>query len=212
MKKIINLLLLTAIIALNSCSIEKRIYQPGYFISGRSSSPKEVKIHKKLQPTIFSESVKTIADADSSQVKSIEETLVVNLIEKLPIIKPSSKIDIHVQETPDLLKINTDSLPDEIKLLTQQSAKTQKLAYAFLISASIPLTISLLGLLTALVLFLPYAYGTFSPENDEKIIKFVLTCFSAIFLVIPLLIVYLTLSVTAKKQRKKLRKMGAMNE
>ena len=212
MKKIFNLFLLTAIIALNSCSIEKRIYQPGYFISGRSSSPKEVKIHKKIQPEIFSESVKTIADADSSQVKSIEETLVVNLIEKLPIIKPSSKIDIHVQETPDLLKINTDSLPDEIKLLTQQSAKTQKLAYAFLISASIPLTISLLGLLTALVLFLPYAYGTFSPENDEKIIKFVLTCLSAIFLVIPLLIVYLTLSVTAKKQRKKLRKMGAMNE
>ena len=212
MKKIFNLFLLTAIIALNSCSIEKRIYQPGYFISGRSSSPKEVKIHKKIQPEIFSESVKTIADADSSQVKSIEETLVVNLIEKLPIIRPSSKIDILVQETPNPLKINTDSLPDEIKLLTEQSAKTQKLAYAFLISASIPLTISLLGLLTALVLFLPYAYGTFSPENDEKIIKFVLTCLSAIFLVIPLLIVYLTLSVTAKKQRKKLRKMGAMNE
>ena len=211
MKKHILFILLFATI-LSSCSLEKRVYQPGYFISGRSSSPKEVKIHKKLQPTIFSESVKTIADADSSQVKSIEETLVVNLIEKLPIIKPSSKIDIHVQETPDLLKINTDSLPDEIKLLTQQSAKTQKLAYAFLISASIPLTISLLGLLTALVLFLPYAYGTFSPENDEKIIKFVLTCLSAIFLVIPLLIVYLTLSVTAKKQRKKLRKMGAMNE
>ena len=211
MKKHILFILLFATI-LSSCSIEKRVYQSGYYISGRSSSPKEEKIHKKLQPTIFSESVKTIADADSSQVKSIEETLVVNLIEKLPIIKPSSKIDIHVQETPDLLKINTDSLPDEIKLLTQQSAKTQKLAYAFLISASIPLTISLLGLLTALVLFLPYAYGTFSPENDEKIIKFVLTCLSAIFLVIPLLIVYLTLSVTAKKQRKKLRKMGAMNE
>ena len=211
MKKHILFILLFATI-LSSCSLEKRVYQPGYFISGRSSSPKEVKIHKKLQPTIFSESVKTIADADSSQVKSIEETLVVNLIEKLPIIKPSSKIDIHVQETPDLLKINTDSLPDEIKLLTQQSTKTQKLAYAFLISASIPLTISLLGLLTALVLFLPYAYGTFSPENDEKIIKFVLTCLSAIFLVIQLLIVYLTLSVTAKKQRKKLRKMGAMNE
>ena len=192
MKKHILFILLFATI-LSSCSLEKRVYQPGYFISGRSSSPKEVKIHKKLQPTIFSESVKTIADADSSQVKSIEETLVVNLIEKLPIIKPSSKIDIHVQETPDLLKINTDSLPDEIKLLTQQSAKTQKLAYAFLISASIPLTISLLGLLTALVLFLPYAYGTFSAENDEKIIKFVLTCLSAIFLVIPLLIVYLVI-------------------
>ena len=211
MKRHIAFILFLAVI-LNSCSIEKRVYQQGYFISGRSSSPKEVKNNKKLQPTIFSESVKTIADADSSQVKSNEETLVVNLIEKLPIIKPSSKIDILVQETPNPLKINTDSLPDEIKLLTEQSAKTRKLKHAFLISASIPLTISFIGLLTALVLFLPYAYDTFSNKTDEKIIKFVLICLSAVFLAIPLLIVYLILSIIAKKQRKKLRKMGAMNE
>ena len=211
MKKIFNLFLLTAIIALNSCSIEKRIYQPGYFISGRSSSPKEVKIHKKIQPEIFSESVKTIADADSSQVKSIEETLVVNLIEKLPIIKPSSKIDILVQETPDLLKINTDSLPDEIKLLTQQSAKTQKIAYAFLISASIPLTISFLGLFTAFLLFVPYAFGLIYIA-EEKIPKFFLTCLILVLLSIPFLIVSLILNTIAKKQRRKLRKMGAMNK
>ena len=211
MKKHTLIILLCAAI-LSSCSIEKRIYQPGYFISGRSSSPTELKIHKKLQPTIFSESVKTIADAASSQVKSNEETLVVNLIEKLPIIKPSSKIDIHVQETPNPLKINTDSLPDEIKLLTEQSAKTRKLKRTFLISAAIPLTISFIGLLTALVLFLPYAYDTFSNKTDEKIIKFVLICLRAVFLAIPLLIVYLILSIIAKKQRKKLRKMRAMNE
>ena len=209
MKKHTLIILLCAAI-LSSCSIEKRIYQPGYFISGRSSSPREEKIHKKLQPTISSEPKSVIADVASPQVLTNEGTLVVSVIEKLPIIKPSSKIDILVQETPNPLKINSDSLPDEKRLLTEQYAKTRRLKNTILISASIPLSISLFGLLTALVLFLPYAYGTFSPENDEKIIKFVLTCFSAIFLVIPLLIVYLTLSIIAKKQRKKLVKMGAM--
>jgi hypothetical protein len=209
MKIHIAFILFLAVI-LNSCSIEKRIYQPGYFISGRSSSPREEKIHKKLQPKISSEPNTVIADVASPQVLTNEDTLVVNLIEKLPIIKPSSKIDILVQETPNPLKINTDSLPDEIKLLTEQSAKTQKIAYAFLISASIPLTISFLGLLAALVLFLPYAYDTFSSKTEEKIIKYVLICLIAVFLAIPLLIVYLILSIIAKKQRKKLRKMGAM--
>jgi hypothetical protein len=209
MKIHIAFILFLAVI-LNSCSIEKRIYQPGYFISGRSSSPREEKIHKKLQPKISSEPNTVIADVASPQVLTNEDTLVVKLIEKLPIIKPSSKIDILVQETPNPLKINTDSLPDEIKLLTEQSAKTQKIAYAFLISASIPLTISFLGLLTALVLFLPYAYDTFSSKTEEKIIKYVLICLIAVFLAIPLLIVYLILSIIAKKQRKKLRKMGAM--
>ncbi len=209
MKRHIAFILFLAVI-LNSCSIEKRIYQPGYFISGKSSSPREEKNHKKLQPKISSEPNTVIAGVASPQVITNEDTLVVNQIEKLPIIKPSSKIDILVQETPNPLKINTDSLPDEIKLLTEQSAKTQKIAHAFLISASIPLSISMFGLLTALVLFLPYAYGTFSAENDEKIIKFVLTCLSAIFLVIPLLIVSLVLYSIAKKQRKKLQKMGAM--
>ena len=209
MKSHIAFILILAAV-LSSCSIEKRIYQPGYFISGRSSSPREEKIHKKLQPTISSEPKSVIADVASPQVLTNEGTLVVSVIEKLPIIKPSSKIDILVQETPNPLKINSDSLPDEKRLLTEQYAKTRRLKNTILISASIPLSISLFGLLTALVLFLPYAYGTFSPENDEKIIKFVLTCFSAIFLVIPLLIVYLTLSIIAKKQRKKLVKMGAM--
>jgi hypothetical protein len=211
MRRHIAFILFLAVI-LSSCSIEKRIYQPGYFISGRSSSPREEKIHKKLQPKISSEPNTVIADVASPQVLTNQDTLVVNQIEKLPIIKPSSKIDILVQETPNPLKINTDSLPDEIKLLTEQSAKTRKLKHVFLISASIPLTISFIGLLTALVLFLPYAYDTFSNKTDEKIIKFVLICLRAVFLAIPLLIVYLILSIIAKKQRKKLRKMGAMNE
>ena len=191
--------------------MKKRIYRPGYFISGRSSSPKEEEIHKKLQPKISSEPNTVIADVASPQVITNEDTLVVNLIEKLPIIRPSSKIDILVQETPNPLKINTDSLPDEIKLLTEQSAKTQKIAYAFLISASIPLTISFLGLFTAFLLFVPYAFELIYIA-EEKIPKFFLTCLILVLLSIPFLIVSLILYTVAKKQRRKLRKMGAMNE
>ena len=68
------------------------------------------------------------------------------------------------------------------------------------------------GLLTALVLFLPYAYGAFSYETEDKIILFIAICIGAVLLAIPLFIVFLILSIIAKKQRRKLRKMGAMNE
>jgi len=209
MKKHIPFILFLAVI-LNSCSIEKRVYQPGYFISGRASSPKEEKIQKKFQPNIFSELVKNIADADSSRVNSNEETTVTHLIEKKPVIKASIKTQCLVQENPNLIKSYSDSLPDEIKLLSEQYAKTQNLKNKFLILTSIPASISLLGILTAIILFVPIAYGAFSDDTDDKIILFIKICVGAVLLAIPLFIVFLILAIKAKKQRKKLEKMGAL--
>lgn len=209
MKRHIAFILFLAVI-LNSCSIEKRIYQPGYFISGKSSSPREEKNHKKLQPTISSEPKSVIADVASPQVITNEDTLVVNQIEKLPIIKPSSKIDILVQENQNTLKTSSDSLPDEIKLLNERHAKTRKQRNTFLILSSIPASITLLGILSAIILFVPIAYGAFSYETEDTIILFIAICIGAVLLAIPLFIVFLILSIIAKKQRKKLQKMGAM--
>ncbi len=208
MKKHILIILLFATI-LSSCSIEKRIYQPGYFISGRSSSTKEEEIQKKLQPTIFSESVKKIAETDTSKVKSNDETTVAKLIEELPEIQPSSKTAFLVQENQNTLKTSSDSLPDEIKLLNERHAKTRKQRNTFLILSSIPASISLLGILSAIILFVPIAYGAFSYETEDKIILFIAICIGAVLLAIPLFIVFLILSIIAKKQKKKLSKMEA---
>ena len=207
MKKHILIILLFATI-LSSCSIEKRIYQPGYFISGRSSSPKEEEIQKKLQPTIFSESVKKIADTDTSKVQSNDETAAAKLIEELPEIQPSSKTAFLVQENQNTLKTSSDSLPDEMKILNERHAKTRKQRNTFLVLSSIPASISLLGILSAIILFVPIAYGAFSYETEDKIILFIAICIGAILLAIPLFIVFLILSIIAKKQKKKLIKMG----
>ena len=207
MKRHIAFILFLAVV-LSSCSFEKRIYQPGYFISGRSSSPKEEEIQKKLQPTIFSESVKKNAEPDTSKVNSNDETTVAKLIEELPEIQPSSKTAFLVQENQNTLKTSSDSLPDEIKLLNERHAKTRKQRNTFLILSSIPASISLLGILSAIILFVPIAYGAFSYETEDKIILFIAICIGAVLLAIPLFIVFLILSIKAKKQKKKLIKMG----
>lgn len=115
MKRHIAFILFLAVI-LNSCSIEKRIYQPGYFISGKSSSPKEVKIHKKLQPTIFSESVTTITKEDSSKVIEHEDTASIRLNESYPRIESSHATQIPPHEIPISAILASDSIPDESKV------------------------------------------------------------------------------------------------
>ena len=47
MKHILSLVLFATIIALSSCSIEKRVYQSGYYISGKGSSKDAITIKEK---------------------------------------------------------------------------------------------------------------------------------------------------------------------
>ncbi len=124
---IFSLVLFAAIIALSSCSIEKRIYQPGYFISGRSNSPKEAKIQKPLQSARFSESITTIADADSSQVIINEDYAEIKVNEPFSIIEASKETKSLLDEIPITNTIGNDSIPEESNLSNEEYEKNHTL-------------------------------------------------------------------------------------
>lgn len=206
MKTHIAFILFLAVI-LNSCSIEKRIYQPGYFISGKSSSPKEVKIHKKLQPTIFSESVTTITKEDSSKVIEHEDTASIRLNESYPRIESSHATQIPPHEIPISAILASDSIPDESKVLNEKYEKNHALKNKIRKIAHYPLVVAMSAFFMTWLIFLIYLFSTMS----SAVLLASLAIFAAAFiLVIPLASIYLVLSIITKKQRRKLRKLGVV--
>ena len=205
MKKIINLLLLTAIIALNSCSIEKRIYQPGYFISGRSSSPKEEKIQKKIQPDLFSESVTTNTKEESSKVIEHDDTASIRLNESDPRIEASNETKILPHEIPISTALASDSIPDESKVLYEKYEKNHALKNKIRKSAHYPLVVAMYAFYMTWLIFLIYLFSTMP---SAVLVASIAIFAAALILVIPLAIIYLILSIITKKQRRKLRRMG----
>ena len=205
MKKHILFILLFAAI-LSSCSIEKRIYQPGYFISGRSSSPKEEKIQKKIQPELFSESVTTITKEESSEVIEHEDTASTRLNESYPRIEASNETKFLPHEIPISAALASDSIPDESKLLYEKYEKNHKAKKKIRKIGFFPAIVADLGLVMTLIFLIPWLYGSLA--NDSLFFTFVFTFFFGLAMLIPLSIAYLILSIITKKQRRKLRRMG----
>jgi type II secretory pathway component PulF len=205
MKKHILFILLFATI-LSSCSIEKRIYQPGYFISGRSSSPKEEKIHKKLQSEIFSESATTIAKEESSKVIEHEDTTRIKLNESHPIIEASNETKILPHEIPISAALASDSIPDESKLLYEKYEKNHKAKKKIKKIGFYPFIVTAFGFLMTGIFFVPWAYGALN--NDNVFLTFLFTFLIGLAVLIPFIIVYIILTIITKKQRRKLRRMG----
>ena len=205
MKKHILFILLFAAI-LSSCSIEKRIYQPGYFISGRSSSPKEEKIQKKIQPDLFSESVTTITKEDSSEVIEHDDTASIRLNESDPRIEASNETKIQPHEIPISATHASDSIPDESKLLYEKYEKNHKAKKKIRKIGFFPAIVADLGLVMTLIFLIPWLYGSLA--NDSLFFTFVFTFLFGLAMLIPLSIAYLILSIITKKQRRKLRRMG----
>ena len=208
MKKHILFVLLFAAV-LSSCSIEKRIYQPGYFISGRSSSPKEVKIHKKIQPEIFSESVTTNTKEESFKVIEHEDTASIRLNESDPRIEASNETKILPHEIPISTALARDSIPDESKVLNEKYEKNHALKKKIKKIGFYPIVLFLIVFSAFLLLIIPWFFYVI---YDSIMVALLSICAAALILVIPFAIIYLILSIITKKQRRKLRKMGAMNE
>ena len=204
MKKHILFILLFAAI-LSSCSIEKRIYQPGYFISGRSSSPKEEKIQKKIQTEIFSESVTTIAQDDLSEVIQNEDTTKIKLNESDPIIEASNETKILLHKIPVSATLGNDSIPDESKLLFEKYEKNHKTKNKIRKIGFYPLIVATYAFFMTWIIFLIYI---FSSMPDRVFTVSLLIFAASVILVIPFAIIYLILSIITKKQRRKLRRMG----
>ena len=208
MKSHIAFILFLAV-GLSSCSIEKRIYQPGYFISGRSSSPKEEKIQKKIQPDLFSESVTTNTKEESSEVIEHKDTASIRLNESYPRIEASNETKIQPHEIPISATLGNDSIPDESKLLFEKYEKNHKAKKKIKKIGFYPIVLFLIVFSAFLLLIIPWFFYVI---YDSIMVALLSICAAALILVIPFAIIYLILSIITKKQRRKLRKMGAMNE
>jgi hypothetical protein len=206
MKKLILFILLFATI-LSSCSIEKRVYQSGYYISGRSSSPKEEKIQKQLLPVIFSESVTTITKEDSSKVIEHEDTASIRLNESYPRIESSHATQIPPHEIPISAILASDSIPNESKVLNEKYEKNHALKNKIRKIAHYPLVVAMYAFYMTWLIFLIYLFSTMS---SAVLVASLAIFAAALILVIPLASIYLVLSIITKKQRRKLRKMGVV--
>ena len=208
MKSHIAFILFLAV-GLSSCSVEKRIYQPGYFISGRSSSPKEEKIQKKIQPDLFSESVTTNTKEESFKVIEHEDTASIRLNESDPRIEASNETKILPHEIPISTALARDSIPDESKVLNEKYEKNHALKKKIKKIGFYPIVLFLIVFSAFLLLIIPWFFYVI---YDSIMVALLSICAAALILVIPFAIIYLILSIITKKQRRKLRKMGAMNE
>ena len=205
MKSHIAFILFLAV-GLSSCSIEKRIYQPGYFISGRSSSPKEEKIQKKIQPDLFSESVTTNTKEESSEVIEHKDTASIRLNESYPRIEASNETKILSHEISISATLASDSIPDESKLLYEKYEKNHKAKKKIKKIGFYPFIVTAFGFLMTWIFLIPWLYGSLS--NDSVFFTFLFIFLLGLIFLIPLCIAYIILSIITKKQRRKLRRMG----
>jgi hypothetical protein len=206
MKSHIAFILFLAVV-LSSCSIEKRIYQPGYFISGRSSCPKEEKIQKKILPELFSESVTTNTKEESSEVIEHKDTASIRLNESASRIEASNETKIQPQKIPISTALASDSIPDESKVLNEKYEKNHKAKKKIRKIGYYPLIVAMYAFYMTWLIFLIYLFSTMS---SAVLVASIAIFAAALILVIPLAIIYLILSIITKKQRRKLRKMGVV--
>lgn len=205
MKSHITFILFLAV-GLSSCSIEKRIYQPGYFISGKSTSPKEEGIQKKIQPEIFSESVTTNTKKDSSEVIELEDTASIRLNGSYPRIETSNETKILPHEIPISTALASDSIPAESKVLNEKYEKNHALKKKIKKIGFYPFVVATFGFLMTWIFLIPWLYGSLA--NDSVFFTFVFIFLFGLIFLIPLCIAYIILSFITKKQRRKLRRMG----
>lgn len=190
---------------LTSCSIEKRVYQSGYYISGRHNTSHTIQAIKKI---------KYLNNSEKS-ISKMPDEIPCDSTKKISTPTPSNSIPSNetkkskfTQIVAEEIKASSDSIPEEGKLLLEKYEKNHKAKDKIAKIAFYPIALLALCWFTALLLFVPIVYGLISYEGDPNIKRFFIVCLSAIAFTIPLLIAYFILSIITKKQRRKLRRMG----
>jgi hypothetical protein len=204
MKRHILITLLFATI-LSSCSIEKRVYQPGYYISGRNSSLYHEDAPKRIKPIVSIEA-KTIEKSSETVVVVTDQYSTLALDSSESTIDESITSNIH-QSNKIQTEINADSIPDEGKILLAKYEKNHAAKNKLRKIGYYPLTVAMYAFYLTWLIFLIYLFSTMSAV---VLVASVVIFAAALILVIPLAIVYLVLSIITKKQRRKLRKMGVV--
>jgi phage shock protein PspC (stress-responsive transcriptional regulator) len=206
MKCKFHLILFAFLFALSSCNIEKRVYQSGYYISGKHNTSHEIQAIKNIK--YFDNSEKSISKRpDEIPCDTTKEISIPTPSNSIPPANEINKSKI-TQVVSEEIKASSDSIPEEGKLLLAKYEKTHKAKDKIAKIAYYPIALLALCWFTALLLFVPIVYGLISYDGDPNIKRFFIVCLSAIAFTIPLLIAYMILSIITKKQRRKLRKMG----
>jgi|GEM_PF-3536982 len=205
MKKHILFILLFAAI-LGSCSIEKRVYQPGYFISGRSSSKDDLDVTKRVKPNVV-EDAQTLESSSEEVVVATEEYTISekHLVSSDSTIEENVNSNIH-QTNKILTETNADSIPDEGKILLAKYEKNHAAKKKLKKVGFYPLAAAAFGFIMTFFFVIPWAYG--SLNNDSVFFTFLFIFLFGLVFLIPILITYIILSIITKKQRRKLRRMG----
>jgi len=205
MKRNHHLLIACITLLLASCSIEKRVYQSGYYISGRSSSNKDLDVTKRLKPIVVE---------DAQNLETISEEIVVAAEEYATSAKPLVSSESTIEETITsnihqtdkfLTETNADSIPDKGKILLAKYEKNHAAKNKIRKIGFYPLTVATFSFFMTWIIFLIYI---FSSMPDRVFTVTLLIFAAAVILVIPFAIIYLILSIITKKQRRKLRRMG----
>jgi hypothetical protein len=206
MKHILSLVFFATIIALSSCSIEKRVYQSGYYISGRHANQDDIKVEKGIIPIVFEKRMSIEGNSEPASVVSVIDSTSTKTPEYIDsIIEDNNSPNTnYIKQTSTIS--NSDSIPEDGKILLARYEKNHKAKDKISQIATYPLAILSIGFFTVLILFIPWLYGAI--QNDEWLIKFLLFCLLMFIFTIPLLIAYFILSRITKKQRRKLRRMG----
>lgn len=201
-RHLLIILLFSAIIS--SCSIEKRVYQSGYYISGRNFSHDDVDIPKGIKPIAFEEP-KTLEKASEAVIVATEQysTLTSNYSDST--IKDNNLSNI-IQTNKILTKTHSDSIPDDEKVLLANYEKNHQTKKKLKKIGFYPLVVATFGFFMTWIFFIPWLYG--SLNNDSTFFTFLFTFLFGLAMLFPLSIAYLILSITTKKQRRKLRRMG----
>ena len=205
MKQFFSLVLFATIIALSSCSIEKRVYQSGYYISGRHASNDDLDATKRVKPVIVE---------DAQNLKTTSEEVVV-ATEKFttsakPLVSSDSTIEesitsnIH-QTNKILTEINADSIPDEGKILLAKYEKNLASKNKIGEITIYLIVLFLIVFFAFLLLIIPWLLYVI---YDSIMIALFRICAAVMAIVIPFAISHLVLSIIIKKQRLKLRLMG----
>lgn len=211
MKKHILFILLFATI-LSSCSIEKRIYQPGYFISGRNSSTHEIAVPKRTQPIFIeenktsNESICKSGDTTKLDFKQLKIDSSESNISEISLLLNREKEQTNfIQNTKIKNEPLSDSIPDEGKILLAKYEKNHKTKNKIREIAFYPIVLFLIVFAAFLLLIIPWLFYVI---YDSIMIALIRICVAAVILVIPFAIISLILSIITKKQRRKLRQMG----
>lgn len=202
MNKHILIILLFATI-LSSCSIEKRVYQSGYYISGRNSTHDDLDVPIGIKPIAYEEA-KTSEKAFEAVIVATEQHSTLPLNSSDSIIKDNNLSDI-IQTNKILTRTYSDSLPDDGKVLLANYEKNHKAKKKIKKIGYYPLIVAMYAFYLTWLIFLIFLFSTMS---EVVLLASIAIFAAALILVIPLAIIYLILSIITKKQRRKLRRMG----